>query len=267
VAHHPVGARRADASDITHTGGLIMEPRTVISAYNVTDEAADGLALSHLLATMTDGELLVVRVLRDLVEHPAPDLAQQRLVRDRMADTRRAIVATIPDDADDELMPVLDPSLARGLHEAARRCDASFLVLGSTHHGHLGRLLLGGSADLILGNAPCPVAVAPPGFRDRAELDPPVIGVADDGSSAGREAHRLAADLARAAGVPLRVIAVAHGDPARALIAESERLGMLVMGTRGYGGARRALVGSASRRVVHEAACPVIVVPHPRERR
>lgn len=260
-----------------------MEPRTVISAFDATEEAADGLALAHLLACLTDGDVLVVRVLRDLVEQPVQDIDDQRLVRERMSETR-AIMAALP-GADDELMPVLDPSLARGLHQAARRTGAGLLVLGSTHHSRLGRRLLGGSADALVPGAPCPVAVAPPGFRDRAALDPPVVGVAYDGSPAAREALALGTDLAKAAGARLRIITVRppwyerplthatgpeapganviHGDPARVLVDQSRTLGLLVVGTRRHRSAMRALLGSVSRRVVHEARCPVIVTPRP----
>jgi nucleotide-binding universal stress UspA family protein len=51
------------------------------------------------------------------------------------------------------------------------------------------------------------------------------------------------------------------GDPAEVLIGLSEGLGLLVCGSRGYGPVRAVLLGSVSRRVTAEAACPVIVVP------
>ena len=260
-----------------------MEPRTVISAFDATEEAADGLALAHLLAGLTGGDVLVVRVFRDLVEQPVQDIDEQRLVHDRVAETR-AVMAALP-GADDELMPVLDASLARGLQDAARHADAGLLVLGSTHHGRLGRRLLGGSADALVPGSPCPVAVAPPGFRDRAVLDPPVVGVAYDGSPAAQAALTLGTDLATVAGARLRIITVRppwyerplihatrpdapganviRGDPAHVLLDQSRTLGLLVVGTRGHGRAMRALLGSVSRRVVHEARCPVIVTPLP----
>jgi nucleotide-binding universal stress UspA family protein len=222
-------------------------------------------------------------VFRDLVEQPVQDIDEQRLVHDRVAETR-AVMAALP-GADDELMPVLDASLARGLQDAARHADAGLLVLGSTHHRRLGRRLLGGSADALVPGAPCPVAVAPPGFRDRAVLDPPVVGVAYDGSPAAQAALTLGTDLATVAGARLRILTVRppwyerplihatrpdapganviRGDPAHVLLDQSRTLGLLVVGTRGHGRAMRALLGSVSRRVVHEARCPVIVTPLP----
>jgi nucleotide-binding universal stress UspA family protein len=45
------------------------------------------------------------------------------------------------------------------------------------------------------------------------------------------------------------------------LIKLSERVDLVVLGSRGYGPVRRALLGGSSDRVVHAAACPVVVVP------
>jgi nucleotide-binding universal stress UspA family protein len=53
---------------------------------------------------------------------------------------------------------------------------------------------------------------------------------------------------------------VSVGDPADFLIAASERLDLLVCGSRGYGPARAVLLGGVSRRVTAEAHCPVIVL-------
>jgi nucleotide-binding universal stress UspA family protein len=54
---------------------------------------------------------------------------------------------------------------------------------------------------------------------------------------------------------------VMAGDPADVLIHVSERLDMLVCGSRGYGPLRAVLLGSVSSRVANEARCPVVVLP------
>jgi nucleotide-binding universal stress UspA family protein len=41
----------------------------------------------------------------------------------------------------------------------------------------------------------------------------------------------------------------------------SEEVDVLVLGSRGYGPVRRTLLGSISDRVMHHAACPVVVIP------
>ncbi len=52
-----------------------------------------------------------------------------------------------------------------------------------------------------------------------------------------------------------------HGDIGAALEAESERLDLLLLGSRGYGPLRRTLLGSVSARVADSARCPVLITP------
>jgi nucleotide-binding universal stress UspA family protein len=54
------------------------------------------------------------------------------------------------------------------------------------------------------------------------------------------------------------------GDAAPQIVALAEEIeaGLIVMGSRGLGGIRRALIGSVSDAVVRHAHCPVLVVRH-----
>ena len=57
---------------------------------------------------------------------------------------------------------------------------------------------------------------------------------------------------------------VVHGEhPAEALIAAADRLraGMIVVGSRGFGGFRGLVLGSTSRSLIEHAPCPVMAVP------
>jgi nucleotide-binding universal stress UspA family protein len=65
-------------------------------------------------------------------------------------------------------------------------------------------------------------------------------------------------------------VAEAHlavGRPAEEIVAyaQDQGAGLIVMGSRGRGGIRRALVGSVSDSVVRHAHCPVMVVRHEKE--
>jgi nucleotide-binding universal stress UspA family protein len=51
-----------------------------------------------------------------------------------------------------------------------------------------------------------------------------------------------------------------EGRVAAALVDESRRADLLVVGSRGYGGFTGLLLGSVSQQCAHHAACPVVIV-------
>ena len=63
-----------------------------------------------------------------------------------------------------------------------------------------------------------------------------------------------------AAGVAVEPI-VLEGEPVAVLTEQSQALGLLVLGSRGYGPLRAVLVGAVSGDLLKRAACPTIVVP------
>jgi nucleotide-binding universal stress UspA family protein len=191
-----------------------MSSHEIVAAYNATEEAADGLALGRLLADRLGDELIVARVLtgsRAVVTDPG----RQRQIRAAVTETRKSVLALVPEAGSVEIVPVIDTSVARGLHELARSEDAQAIVVGSTHHHTLGRLHLGSGPELVANGSPCPVYVAPPGFRERLALEPELIGVAYDGTPAAEQALRYATALARRLGTPLRLVAVRAPWPLR----------------------------------------------------
>jgi nucleotide-binding universal stress UspA family protein len=68
-----------------------------------------------------------------------------------------------------------------------------------------------------------------------------------------------------AAGVGVAV-ELLDGDPASVLAEASERLDVLVLGSRGCGRLGAVVIGSVSQRLVSTARCPVVVVPTARAR-
>lgn len=58
---------------------------------------------------------------------------------------------------------------------------------------------------------------------------------------------------------------VIEGTAAAALVEESRGAELLVVGSRGLAGFRGLLLGSVGQQVAHQAACPVVIVPHRRE--
>ena len=74
------------------------------------------------------------------------------------------------------------------------------------------------------------------------------------------EAHlqRAVADLPPELDADYEIL---EGDPAETLIASSETLGLLVLGSRGYGPLRHVFLGGVSGAVTRGAHCPTLVVP------
>jgi len=63
-------------------------------------------------------------------------------------------------------------------------------------------------------------------------------------------------------GVPVEVMKLEFGHPADVIcsVAEKEGFDLIVLGEKGTGEVERFLLGSVADRVVHHAACPVLVV-------
>ena len=164
----------------------------------------DALALAATLTAVTGGELLAVRA------YPHEARASRAWVGGFEEDMRT--------DAGTELDRIViessvtahriivgDTSPARALHKIAEEEAADLLVVGSTHRGQVGRVLVGGVTAGVLHHAPCPVAVAPLGYAERA-AKPASIVVGFDGTDEARHALRLAGALAKACGAQVRVL-------------------------------------------------------------
>jgi nucleotide-binding universal stress UspA family protein len=80
-------------------------------------------------------------------------------------------------------------------------------------------------------------------------------------AEAGTHALAPAETLLKQAGIPYES-AVAKGDPAHTLVDILERYGcdMVIMGARGMGTLRSALLGSVSHEMLHAAPVPVMIV-------
>jgi nucleotide-binding universal stress UspA family protein len=97
------------------------------------------------------------------------------------------------------------------------------VVVGSSRHGHAGRVSPGSTAERVIHGAPCPVAVVPHG-HERPDAGMQTIGAAFAPSSEGDDALWAAAHIARAAGARVRAVMVL--SPRRA---EEQSPGMLAI--------------------------------------
>ena len=103
-------------------------------------------------------------------------------------------------------------------------------------------------------------------FSEEGLLSEDEILAADDPKAKMKEVeeeflNHLARPI-KAAGGEIARAQLRIGRPDREIVSLAEEInaGLIVMGSRGRGGLRRALLGSVSDSVVHHAHCPVLVV-------
>jgi nucleotide-binding universal stress UspA family protein len=114
----------------------------------------------------------------------------------------------VPEDVRHTIRAIGSSSVIRGLHELTEETDAAILVLGPTHVGTVVRALAGDVTLGVLHAAPCPVAIAPPGFAGHEAGAPRTVGIAYVDTPEARDALEAAVDLAQRRRARLRVLHV-----------------------------------------------------------
>ena len=204
--------------------------RRIVLGFDGTEQAHDALALAELLARGGESSIVPTFVVQKPPRFDAQTHEYVRAsVRVPMRCSKQARHA-LPEDTLAEPRSIESGSPARGLHDAAEEEGASLIVIGSTHRGPLGRVLIGSTGELLLSATPCAVAVAPHGFRGRKQDSIGVVGVGFSGSDESREALTAATGLARASGARVRAVTVTedfaharHPHPECRLLPSSSR--------------------------------------------
>lgn len=106
-------------------------------------------------------------------------------------------------------------SAAEALQGLAEKGEADLIVLGSTHHAHLGSVAPGSVAEHLLHGARCRLLIAPKGYgaADHSQDRLRVTAVGFNGMAESYAALEEAAKLATKFGASMRVIAVATPVP------------------------------------------------------
>jgi nucleotide-binding universal stress UspA family protein len=262
--------------------------QTILVGAHAEHPEADAIGLAVALGLPFSARLVLGGV------HIPSGEAGDTEAREQLAAELARVRARIPSDVSATTELVDAVSVARGLLDLALAHDADLLVIGHHHRGGLLGVLRGDLAADVAFSAPCGVVVAQPGSAGGALQR---VGVAWDQTPAANEAldwavrlvertngelrimralepshpegthpgrHEQVRLTAAAEAAALRVPAKAQalwGDPAPELIKASRELDLLVMGSRAHGALRRALFGSVSTRVLHDAQCAVAVLP------
>ncbi len=238
----------------------------LLVGYDGSEQSRDALALTRLLAQTTGRPVLALAVIT-LAPPEATWVEYERMQREEIERLGREVNAGLADLPRVEYRHVLAPSPAHEIHDAAVAVGAGLIVLGSTHRGPVGRVLPGSVADRLLSAAPCPVAVAPRGYRDR---HPQIrsVAVAYDASAESELALREACRLAATAGGGLRVISVASPEDARVAVPGAAGWAGLVTTQEGVEEERRRVAERLEAAIAGidpalNATGEVIVDPHP----
>lgn len=199
------------------------------------------------------------------------------------------------------LLHVSAPSTGEGLHRVTETHQADLLVLGSCRRGRLGRAMLGDDTRESLNGASCAVAIAPVGYaalkRDPAVIGVAYDGHRES-RAALAAARELAAQTGAAiqvcevvslpnyayssafvagwaenietviAAAQRRLDAVegvdgraVYGVVGEELATFGRDVDVLIVGSRGYGPARRLIHGSTSSYLLGHAQCVLLVFP------
>ena len=191
----------------------------ILIGYDESERGGEATALAETLRDPHTGTLVLTAVYPpaplpiggfvgpqgvELLREQAEELLL--VARDALPGRDRVMIRAIPSD-----------SAARVLSEVAEAEQADLVVVGSSRRSRLGRLLPGTTAERLLHEAPCPVAVAPRGYSGG---DIRRIGVAYDGSPEAAAALHAAEALALELCAALTVYGVVEPQsPAAGMIA------------------------------------------------
>ena len=257
----------------------------------------DAVALSKVLLT-DGGELTLAHVYSgDARTEPHSTTKHEQAARERALELLENARTAAGVEA--QLRWRKSSKVGRGLHELCELIGADLLVVGSSRHGLLGRVLIGDDTRAALNGAPCAIAIAPTGYAEQ-----PVavreIGVGYNGSPESEHAVSVARRVASEHGAKLSAFEAVslptsafiggpapmddaigelvddardrvakldsvephavYGNPAEELALYSASLDLLVVGSRGYGPLGRLVHGSTSQHLARSARCPLLVL-------
>lgn len=170
-----------------------------------TEESRDALRFARQLADREEAELHVVSVHHDTVFYEG---------REQIEALRESYFARMVEFAREEIgepfsfHEITEVSAPRGLTETAEKINAGILVIGSSHRGPIGRVLLGDAGARLASGAPCAVAVTPRGWADASPDRIRKIGIGFEATPDAEAALTYGSELAGKLGASVLILGV-----------------------------------------------------------
>jgi nucleotide-binding universal stress UspA family protein len=177
----------------------------LVVGFDASPESLDALHLADRLSVLTGADIHVVVVLADGWAGPGADPSDGDVEAhfDRLFE-----VVTAALDAGYTAHRVVGRSAPSGLTRIADEVDASAIVIGSSTHGPVGRVLMGDVGATLASGLHCSVIVAPRGYTRDGPDAIERIGIGFNGSPESRRALECGVRLARSLGAGARLIGV-----------------------------------------------------------
>jgi len=178
---------------------------SVLVGVDDTPEARDGLELGRQLHERFAQRMLVMSVHADSIFYEGLDA---------MDEARELYFGRMRKIAEDalgvpfEFHKLSETSVPEGLTRMTRKLGASAVVIGSSHRGPMGRVLLGDVGSRVIQGSTVPTFVSPRGYAGMDHDGFRRIGVGFDGSDESRTALHYSAELVRQTGGMLTLIGV-----------------------------------------------------------
>lgn len=259
------------------------------------DGGHDAIVLARLLAAPEATLTLAFVCTPFLGRGAAEAVVMERAEAQRMLEDERELAGLAAN------LAVKGPrSVGRGLHELAEDARADLLVVGSTRHNLLGRVVAGDDCRAALDGATCAVAIAPSGYS-RSAHQLRHLGVGYNASPGSERALSAARELVDLHGGEIEVLwvispedvraekpipadwpsasadlmdhhtrqlaqlegvqgVVACDGPREALARFGRNLDLLVVGSRDHKPFDRLVHGTVPRYLARHAACPLLII-------
>ncbi|MDE2126606.1 MAG: universal stress protein [Armatimonadetes bacterium] len=274
--------------------------KTILAAADGSELSAHAISFAVLLASRMHAALIPLNVFDDRIfvttvtgEASAAwaALDADALAREQLDAVKQAAMPALAGLSQTPEIAQLWGNPALAIVDEAKERHADLIVIGSRGLSNVSMLLLGSVSAGVLHASHCPVLIV----HDRAGAGASIAAItaAVDGSPGSAQAVATAAEMAHLFGARLRAIYAqpeshdreaaaaeqqaqaaagasgvaldfhrATGDASTVILHDlSEHpADLVVVGSRGFGGFRRAIMGSVSDRVARYAPCPVLVM-------